>query len=413
MIGNNVKRTVGILVCILIIASSFPIIGTINAVDIRVKNRMTSNNVDELDQSQTVFDSADDLPIPVGRFMLYNFSIMAAQSFKPSKNILTRVELFVGRNESTNHPYVLSIRSDLTGENLVEKRINPPLFTVDGYSWVEFDFDDIWVDIGHTYYIVCQTVNVSGNWYLWAAHNDSVSYPHGCAWVSTDGGNTWSNQSLIQDAISPKTTSGSTNRNTISFTGFTWDTCFKTYGKNNLPPDAPDINGQISGKVGNEYDYTIITTDPEADDLYYLIDWGDGSIDEWIGPYASNELVIAHHSWSEEGTYLIKARAKDVHGAIGNWETLEISMPLTNSVEFAPFGLIFAFGFDVDIKLVQLEPGEDYVDLEVLNQPFYIWENSITTINPGAFLRLYEAKGLFLPSSTFCFGTCTDWGIIG
>ena len=88
----------------------------------------------------------------------------------------------------------------------------------------------------------------------------------------------------------------------------------------------------------------------------------------------------------------------------------------TDQNDFAtdiPFGFIFVFGFDVDVKIVQLEPGEDYVDIEVLNKPFYIWEQEIITINPGAFLRFYEAKGLFLPQLPFCFGTCSSWGIIG
>jgi hypothetical protein len=79
----------------------------------------------------------------------------------------------------------------------------------------------------------------------------------------------------------------------------------------------------------------------------------------------------------------------------------------------SPFGIILAFGLDVDVKIVQLEPGEDYVDLEVLDQPFYIWHNELETINPGAFIRLYSAKGLFLPSIPICFGICDDWGIIG
>jgi len=81
--------------------------------------------------------------------------------------------------------------------------------------------------------------------------------------------------------------------------------------------------------------------------------------------------------------------------------------------ETEPSGFIFVFGFDVDVKIVQLEPGEDYVDLEVLSKPFYIWENEIQTRNPGEFIRLINAKGLFLPSLPFCFGICDDWGIIG
>ena len=76
-------------------------------------------------------------------------------------------------------------------------------------------------------------------------------------------------------------------------------------------------------------------------------------------------------------------------------------------------GFIFAFGLDVDVKIVQLEPGEDYVDLEVLDQSFYVWHDEVETINPGAFVRLYSAKGFFSPSFPICFGICDDWGIIG
>ena len=74
--------------------------------------------------------------------------------------------------------------------------------------------------------------------------------------------------------------------------------------------------------------------------------------------------------------------------------------------------MIIACGFDVDVKIVQLEPGEDYVDLEVLDKPFYLWHDQLQTINPGAFIRLYSAKGFFSPSSPICLGICDDWGII-
>jgi len=106
-----------------------------------------------------------------------------------------------------------------------------------------------------------------------------------------------------------------------------------------------------------------------------------------------------------------KVKAVDTPFAEGDWTTLDASMP--KNKQYMPLGIILVFGFDVDVKIVQLEPGEDYVDLEVLNKPFYIWENEIETINSGAFIRLISAKGLFLPSLPFCFGTCQDWGIIG
>jgi hypothetical protein len=56
-----------------------------------------------------------------------------------------------------------------------------------------------------------------------------------------------------------------------------WDEFLKTYLGifNNLPLEKPDIDGSTSGKPGVEYDYTIVTTDPDSDDVYYCIDWDD------------------------------------------------------------------------------------------------------------------------------------------
>jgi len=406
------EKIIGILVMTILIATAIlPVAGTKNMGTELNKKIFDSSYIDELDQSQVIFEPSDDLPIPVGKFPLYSFSIQTAQSFKPSKNMLTRIQLFVGRNGSTIYPYTLSIRNNLNGENLVDINVNPSSFTVEDYSWVEFDFEDIWMNVGQTYYIVCRTVNASGNWYLWPAHNDSLSYPHGCAWVSIDGGNTWSNESSLEHVENLVNFDNHIIKNLALNNGYTWDTCFKTYGRDNLPPNSPNINGPTSGKTGNEYDYTFITLDPEGDDVYYLIDWGDGSVDEWVGPYGSNELAIISHSWSEQGNFTIRTRSKDAHGIIGAWATLEVTMP--KSKQYFPLGMILAFGFDVDVKIVQLEPGEDYVDLEVLSKPFYIWENEINTINSGAFIRLYFAKGLFSPSVPICFGICDDWSIIG
>jgi len=55
----------------------------------------------------------------------------------------------------------------------------------------------------------------------------------------------------------------------------------------NLPPITPTIDGPARGKAGTEYDYDFHTIDPEGENVYYYIEWGDGSIEDWIGPYNS------------------------------------------------------------------------------------------------------------------------------
>lgn len=97
------------------------------------------------------------------------------------------------------------------------------------------------------------------------------------------------------------------------------------------PPIAPTINGPSRGKIGEEYEYAFATMDPDGDDdVYYYIDWGDGTQSDWLGPYESGEEVTASHTWTSRGSYEIKVKAKDVNGAESEWsDPLPISMPKT------------------------------------------------------------------------------------
>ncbi|GEM_PF-774794 len=97
--------------------------------------------------------------------------------------------------------------------------------------------------------------------------------------------------------------------------------------KNNTPPAIPDIQGPTSGKIATIYNYTMVTTDYDYDFVYYLIDWGDGSISGWLGPYLSGLQQTSPHSWSKKGMYVIKVKAKDTWGAESDWGTLEVKMP--------------------------------------------------------------------------------------
>jgi hypothetical protein len=102
-------------------------------------------------------------------------------------------------------------------------------------------------------------------------------------------------------------------------------------------PYPPEINGPEEGEVEIEYDYTFVTSDPAGGDIYYWIEWGDGSVQEWIGPYASGEIVTVSNSWSENGTYSILAKAKNDQDGEGGW-----SEPFITTI-YAP---------DLDIDLI-------------------------------------------------------------
>ena len=83
-------------------------------------------------------------------------------------------------------------------------------------------------------------------------------------------------------------------------------------------PSAPSISGKKIGVTEKEYEYTFSSTDPDGDEVYYYISWGDGTIEEWIGPYSSGEEVTVNHTWSVKGLYEIRVRVKDDEGLRGS-----------------------------------------------------------------------------------------------
>jgi len=97
----------------------------------------------------------------------------------------------------------------------------------------------------------------------------------------------------------------------------------------NEPPHQPQQpTGPTNGKVGHSYSYSSSTTDPDGDAVYYKVDWDDGTMSEWMGPYSSGHSFTISHIWEVEGTYQMKVKAKDEQGVESVWsEALSISMP--------------------------------------------------------------------------------------
>jgi hypothetical protein len=99
------------------------------------------------------------------------------------------------------------------------------------------------------------------------------------------------------------------------------------------PPAKPSRpSGPENGNTGISYTYSTSTTDPNNDKVYYMFDWGDGTTSGWIGPYNSGSSGSASKSWNTEGSYVIKAVAKDTHGKLSVWsDPLTVTLPRTRS----------------------------------------------------------------------------------
>lgn len=101
----------------------------------------------------------------------------------------------------------------------------------------------------------------------------------------------------------------------------------------NQAPSIPVVDGPIEGRIRKTYEYTAVSSDPDGDNLYYYFDWDDGT-GNISSSCRSEETITVSHSWMERGTYIIKVKAIDEHGAESDWATLEVSMPknrLTNT----------------------------------------------------------------------------------
>jgi hypothetical protein len=284
------KKLVGICIIIIIFTITIP--------------ASVTNMIDLLDQ-QSIKDDGSRL------VTLYHLG----QSFIPNFPKLTKVMLLMTKSSSDAmyESYNVEIRTDsltsqtITQCNLDRSYINP------GRNWVEFDFPDIDVTVGNTYYIILHGETMTGDIGSVSWHYGYPNpYVNGSAYRNTPGGWFDLNETVEMDF------------------------CFKTFGiPENHPPGKPDTpNGQTSGKSGVVYLYSSKAVDQDGHQVQLLFDWGDGTDSGWLPPVNSGQIVTASNSWSTEGNYQIKVRARDIPSStVGPWsDPLPVAMPKTKEL---------------------------------------------------------------------------------
>ena len=305
------KKIIVMVVTTLLILTATSAIGFVidNEKAIPNGDDVYSNNLppDELDQEQTEWCSE-------GVIIRTN---AIAQSFKPTLNKLTRIEILVENYGGGNPQYLnyyLVVKESLDGPAIFSGSSNTMGgLPTDETAWIEFDHADCDVTPGNTYYIVASAFGASGGsepiwWKHWQISNED-KYTRGDPWEYIDG--SWQRITYASDFA------------------------FKTYGYNqeNNPPNKPEpVQGPSSGNVFESYTYTTSATDPDNDQIYIVIYWGDGGNSGWIGPRNSGDSVTPKHMWWAEGTYNIRAKAMDEHGAESELsDPLIVTMPKSKS----------------------------------------------------------------------------------
>ena len=94
----------------------------------------------------------------------------------------------------------------------------------------------------------------------------------------------------------------------------------------NFPPKTPKMNGPSEVAVNEEVTITVYASDPDGDQVYFQMDWGDSPI-IWDGPYDSGEVVEYKHTFTEPGEFKISVKAKDTHDAESDWTEMNLVVP--------------------------------------------------------------------------------------
>lgn len=95
----------------------------------------------------------------------------------------------------------------------------------------------------------------------------------------------------------------------------------------NQPPSTLQLSGPTHGRQGDTLTYTLSATDPENQDVEYMVTWGDTTTAEWSGPYASGQAVARPHVFGDSGTYSVRFKARDTRLAESGWsDSLVVSV---------------------------------------------------------------------------------------
>lgn len=109
-----------------------------------------------------------------------------------------------------------------------------------------------------------------------------------------------------------------------AFDDLSWE--YKRIVAGNTTPSVPTLTGAASVSIGTNEAYTFASSDSEGENISYQIDWGNG-ISEWSALQGSGSNYNTSHNWPILGVYSVRARARDIHGAVSNW-----SLPNTVTV---------------------------------------------------------------------------------
>jgi hypothetical protein len=291
---RNMKKKIVEIIVLMLVATS-----VVSATNILVKennNRILDNEPYEptlfdwwcVDQKQTTQDGYGITLIPPET---------NAQSFTPTKDKLTAVALYLFKAGSPEDPVhiTVSIRDNLTGQDLAIKTIDTSSTSINKATWVLFDFDDITITPDTQYYIVCSGDGGDAtNAYCWLFTSNDA-YSSGEAWHKATAGSYW-----------VKWPSGPTNPK---------DFCFKTYFRKPIDISSMLKTNENMAPVNYGVDVPVWEKGDSWTINYYRTEFRYNGSTLWFKHYHNCSLIFTV-SDDSGANYTVKITTKNNEGRI-------------------------------------------------------------------------------------------------
>jgi outer membrane protein assembly factor BamB len=121
-------------------------------------------------------------------------------------------------------------------------------------------------------------------------------------------------------------------------------------------PITHKIKGPHSIDPLTTYTFYFSADELDNEKVRYYIDWGDGSREDWMGPYQPGYELELEHYWVKRDSFTIKFKAKDIWGLESDWETHGVSTPKSKDFN-RPFLQFFQSNqnlYNLFTRLIQL-----------------------------------------------------------
>jgi hypothetical protein len=106
-------------------------------------------------------------------------------------------------------------------------------------------------------------------------------------------------------------------------------------------PSTPEIDGPTEGVPDILYNFTFKSESPLVNDLYYWIEWADGSNSGWLGPFDSGVEITESHVWDSRGDCRIQVKAKDINGLVSSWSIFKFKISRNRAIVNSLLQLFF------------------------------------------------------------------------